>query len=114
MKDIRCGLRKITKEYKTDHILDNIDIKQAIEKNRVIEKINEELFIYNNSKTPKKSPNLIDWKTITFELPNFKEVPASDYFCEFKKIGEGAYGVVYSAYDKKMMQRVALKVIKIP
>ncbi len=111
--DGRWGLRKETVDYKQDHVLDLIDVNKALDKNKIIEKIKEELFIYKKKKpivsTPKKSKK-IDWNNIIFELDNLKEVPATDYFGDFRQIGEGAFGVVYSAIDKKMLEKVAIKV----
>jgi len=109
------GLRKITKDYKRDHILDFIDIKSAIEKNRFIDKINEDLFIYKNNNTKdinnKDSfKNLLNWEEIIFELANLKQVPAKDYYRDFVQIGKGSFGTIYSAYDKKLYKKVAIKV----
>jgi len=107
--------RKETIAYKTDHILDNIDIKAAIEKNKIITKIKEDLFIYKRKKDElQKSSsfkNIINWKEVLFELENLKEVPATDYYCDFLPIGAGAFGTVYSAIDKKNFLKVAIKVI---
>lgn len=36
-----------------------------------------------------------------------------DSYCQFQKIGEGAYGVVYRAVDKRSRERVAIKMTRL-
>ena len=105
--------RHITKGYNKDHILDNLDIKASIEKNKYIPKINEDIFIYKKQKkdsTKKSQKHNLIWKDILFELDNLKQIHATDYFCDFFPIGEGAFSTVYSAFDKKLSKKVAIKV----
>ena len=106
------GLKKPTEKYFTDHILDSIDIKAAIQKDKEIPKIQESLFLYRkNENSSNKLRDPFNWDKAIFISYNLKETYASELFCNFKLIGQGAFGSVFSAYDKKSKKKVAIKII---
>ena len=104
--------RMDTKNYKTDHVLDNFDIKGALDKNKTITKIEEKLFIYTrNKKVSNLSEKGLDIKfEEVFVNEDNKAVPITDYFTKFTFLGNGAYGTVYSAIDKYTEEKIAIKV----
>jgi len=106
--------RMMTKNYITDHVLDNIDIKGSLEKNKTIPKIDEKLFIYTrvHNKPHTKIEKTLEIKfeeVMVYEEK--KSVPLTNYFSNFSFLGNGAYGTVYSAFDKLSQEKIAIKVI---
>ena len=106
-------LRKHTPTYFSDNIFDDIDIKGSLEKNKVISRTEEKLFLYvrnNKNSNSKHNKDLeINFNEI-FVNEEKKIVPFTDYFCNFSFLGNGAYGTVFSAYDRERHEKVAIKV----
>ena len=125
----RSKFKKKTEEYVKDNVIDIIDVEAALKKNKNIEKIPENQFLYNSFSNEnyetQKSINLNTQTNNKEKLLNnshninvyevFKELTLNPKFSIFYElidyIGQGSFGVVVSAYDKRQKMKIAIKII---
>jgi hypothetical protein len=100
-----------TKKYVRDSVFDIIDIEEAIIKNKVIQNCPEMDFIYSNKLSQKKLID-ISFNDYDFELDNGGTQKFTDNFEVIEILGEGSFGLVFSAIDLKQgKNEVAIKVL---
>lgn len=126
----RCKYKKVTSKYETDNVLDIIDIEDTLSKNKYIPKapidnfvflskpslfhshsitiINETEINYGNLN---KNKFHINFNDLQLEYPSGYTTPFIDSYFPIEVIGEGAFGLVISALDRKTKEKIAVKII---
>lgn len=132
----RSKFKKITTNYKQDNIMDIIDVEGSLSKNRFITKCDLFNFIYNEDLNRRclnevrentiklissSSDNLVKINQNNFGIQvdelQFKTsegliVKLIDKYVPLKLIGQGAFGIVISAWDMRKSTKIAIKIIK--
>jgi hypothetical protein len=113
----------ITKSINSDkfysyNLNNDLDVESLINKNHIIQKCPEELFLYNiigtqNDPTSDKyiPRHYVPLKDIIYQSRNGEIVKLTDEFDFYKILGEGSFGLVLSVLDKKLSTKAALKII---
>lgn len=126
----RCKYKKVTSKYETDNVLDIIDIEDTLSKNKFIPKapidnfvflskpsifnshsitiINESEINYGNLN---KNKFHINFNELQLEYPSGYTTPFIDSYFPIEVIGEGAFGLVISALNRKTKEKIAVKII---
>jgi len=115
----RSKFKKKTSEYTRDSVLEIIDVEEALKKNKKIEKIPEEQFLYWDCRQEQESKNSKDKLINNSHNINvhdvFKEIAQNSKSSQYELldyIGRGSFGVVVSAFDKRLKKKIAIKIIQ--
>ena len=137
----RSRFKKITEKYKTDNVLDIIDIADTLKKNRSIPKVSLEEFIYErylkdndlsyqrrgsinvsqlsknknnkdiNYEKLNKNPFHINFNKLKLEFPNGYSIAFTEAYYPIDIIGFGSFGLVLSAIDLETNEKLAIKIV---
>ena len=101
---------KTTDKYHKDNTYDIIDIEEAINKNKFIQKCEKDKFIYLKLLSRDDKKFNLEMEEYYFQKDNGVYEEFSEYFDIISVLGRGGFGGVFRAYDKKNKMEVAIKV----